>query len=125
MTKKEEQPKGNREDKEEREKASKDLDYNPNITAENKEVLNNQSNDEKKGNYFKDRQEPIDYEGEDLDIPELDDKKFNQTANKPDDSEKQERPKKSANSNDNIESETKTVYKNEDAEKYKDPSKKG
>ncbi|HET7360436.1 MAG TPA: hypothetical protein VFI78_00715 [Salinimicrobium sp.] len=123
MTKKEEQPKGNREDKNEREQTPRNMEYNPGITAEDKEVLNNQSEDEGKGNYFKERQEPIDYEGEDLDIPEMDEKQFNETASKPDDSERKERPKESANSNDNIESQTETVYKGEDAKKYRDPSK--
>lgn len=121
MTKKEEMPKGN---KQERESASKDLPFNPDITSEDKKVLNNQSKDEKKGDYFKDRDEPIDYAGADLDVPEMDDKQFNQTKNKADDAEKQRRPKESANSNDNIESQTETVYKGDKAEKYQDPSKK-
>lgn len=121
MTKKEEMPKKN---KEEREQTSKDLPYNPDITSENKKVLNNQSQDEKKGDYFKDRNEPVDYAGADLDLPEMDEKKFNQTRNKADESEKSKRPKESANSNDNIESQTETVYKGKKAEKYKDPSNK-
>lgn len=99
------------------------MSYNPDIPEEDKEVLNNQS-EEGKGDYFKDRQEPVDYEGEDLDIPELDDEQFNPTKNKADDSEKEERPKESAESQVDIESESETVYKNEDAEKYKDPSEK-
>lgn len=121
MTKKEEMPKKN---KQEREAASKDLPFNPDITSEDKEVLNNQSKDEKRGDYFKDRDEPIDYAGSDLDVPELDDKKFNPTRNKADEVEKQRRPKESANSNDNIESQSDTVYKGKKAEKYSDPSKK-
>ena len=121
MTKKEEMPKKN---KQEREETSKDLPFNPDITSENKKVLNNQSQDEKKGDYFKDRNEPVDYAGADLDVPEMDEKQFNQTRNKADDSEKQRRPKESANSNDNIESQSETVYKGKKAEKYKDPSNK-
>ena len=121
MTKKEEMPKKN---KDEREKKPKDMSYNPDITSEDKEVLNNQSKDQKKGEYFKDRDEPIDYAGADLDIPELDDKQFNETKNKADAAEKNRKPKESANSNDNIESQTDTVYKGREAEKYKDPSKK-
>ena len=121
MTKKEEMPKGN---KQERESADKNLPYNPDITSHDKEILNNQSKDEKKGDYFKDRDEPIDYAGADLDLPEMDDKQFNQTKSEADDVEKQRRPKESANSNDNIESQTETVYKGDKAEKYQDPSKK-
>jgi hypothetical protein len=120
MTKKEEQPKNKREDMQ----REKDRNYNPEITPEDKEVLNNQSQDEKKGDYFKERDEPIDYAGADLDIPGEDDRKFNPTTNKPQDVEKERRPKDSANSNDNIESQTDTVYKGEKAEKYKDPSEK-
>lgn len=120
MTKKEEMPK-KKEDQDQR--SSKDLPFNPEITSEDKEVLNNQSKDEKKGEYFKDRDEPIDYAGADLDVPELDDKQFNPTRNKPDDSEKRKRPKESANSNDNIEDQSDTIYKGDKAEKYKDPSK--
>lgn len=122
MTKKEEMPKGN---KQERESAEKDLPFNPDITSEDKEVLNNQSKDEKQGDYFKDRKEPIDYAGADLDLPEMDDKQFNPTRNEADDTEKQRRPKDSANSNDNIESQSETVYKGDKAEQYEDPSKKG
>lgn len=120
MTKKEEQPKNNRQDM----KRDENQKYNPDITPEDKEVLNNQSQDQKKGDYFKDRDEPIDYAGADLDIPGEVDRKFNPTTNKPQDVEKQRRPKESANSNDNIESQTETVYKGEKAEKYKDPSEK-
>lgn len=120
MTKKEEQPKGNKRERENPE----DLSYDPNITEHDKEILNNQSKDEKKGDYFKERQEPIDYAGADLDVPGEDDRKFNPTTNKPQDVEKERRPKESANSNDNIESQTDTVYKGEKAEKYKDPSRK-
>ncbi|MGI0108040.1 hypothetical protein [Salinimicrobium sp. TIG7-5_MAKvit] len=120
MTKKEEQPKNNREDMT-RDKGS---NYNPDITPEDKNVLNNQSQDEKKGDYFKDREEPIDYAGEDLDVPGEDDRKFNPTTNKPQDVEQERKPKDSANSNDNIASQTDTVYKGEKAEKYQDPSKK-
>lgn len=120
MTKKEEMPKKKKEQDQE---TSKDLPFNPEITSEDKEVLNNQSKDQKKGDYFKDRDEPIDYAGADLDVPELDDKQFNPTRNKPDESEKQKRPKESANSNDNIEEQSETVYKGDKAEKYKDPSK--
>ena len=121
MTKKEEMPRNNKRD---RESDSKDLPFNPDITPEDKEVLNNQSQDEQKGNYFNDRERPVDYAGEDLDIPEMDEKQFNQTKNKADDAEKNRRPKDSANSNDNIESQTDTVYKGQKAEKYKDPSEK-
>lgn len=120
MTKKEEQPKGNKRDR----NNPDDLSYDPNITEQDKEILNNQSKDQKKGDYFKERQEPIDYAGADLDIPGEDDRKFNPTTNKPQDVEKERRPKESANSNDNIESQTDTVYKGEEAEKYKDPSRK-
>ncbi|WZL89005.1 hypothetical protein VS868_15580 [Salinimicrobium sp. 3283s] len=120
MTKKEEQPKNNREDMT-RDKGS---NYNPDITPEDKNVLNNQSQDQKKGDYFKDREEPIDYAGEDLDVPGEDDRKFNPTTNKPQDVEQERKPKDSANSNDNIASQTDTVYKGEKAEKYQDPSKK-
>lgn len=119
MTKKEEQPQNNQE----KENESK-LPYDPNISDQDKEVLNNQSRDQQKGDYFKDREEPIDYAGADLDLPGEDDRKFNPTTNKPQDVEKQRRPKESANSNDNIESQTETVYKGEKAEKYKDPSEK-
>lgn len=119
MTKKEEQPKNERTDM----KTNKGTEYNSDITPEDKETLNNQSQDERKGNYFKDREEPIDYAGADLDLP-TEDQKFNQTANEPQDVEKERRPKESANSNDNIESQTETVYKGEKAEKYKDPSEK-
>ena len=120
MTKKEEMPKKN---KDERERSPDDLPFNPDITSEDKEVLNNQSKDEKKGDYFKDRERPIDYAGEDLDMPQPDDTNFNQTRNEPQDVEKERRPKDSANSNDNIESQSETVYKGEKAEKYQDPSK--
>lgn len=102
----------------------KGSNYNPDITPEDKNVLNNQSQDEKKGDYFKDREEPIDYAGEDLDVPGEDDRKFNPTTNKPQDVEQERKPKDSANSNDNIASQTDTVYKGEKAEKYQDPSKK-
>ena len=124
MSKKEEMPKNNRQ---EREKHPKDKDYNPDITSEDKEVLNNQSRDQQKGGYFNERQEPLDYSGEDLDLPEMDDKKFNQTKNEADESTKEERTKESANSNDDIKENTDTVYKGENAEKYrndKDNSKK-
>ncbi|WP_324719113.1 hypothetical protein [Salinimicrobium sp. HB62] len=120
MTKKEEQPKNNRTDM----KREENQKYNPEITPEDKSTLNNQSQDEKKGDYFKDREEDIDYAGADLDIPGQDDRKFNPTTNKPQDVEKERRPKESANSNDNIESQTNTVYKGEKAEKYRDPSEK-
>lgn len=121
MTKKEEQPKGNMQ---EREKNKKDLPFNPDITSQDKEVLNNQSYDEHRENYRDDRNSEIDYEASDLDIPKMDEKQFNETRNKADDSTRNKKPKKSANSNDNIESQTETVYKGEKAEKYKDPSKK-
>ncbi len=122
MTKKEEQPRNNQQDG-----SNKNPDsgsYNSNITPEDKEVLNNQSQDEGKGDYFKEREEPIDYAGADLDLPGEDDRKFNPTKNEPQDVEKQRRPKESANSNDNIESQTETIYKGDKAEKYKDPSEK-
>ena len=120
MTRKEEQPKNNRTDM----NRENDGKYNSDITPEDKKVLNNQSQDEKKGEYFKDRDEPIDYAGADLDIPGEDDRKFNPTTNKPQDVEKERKPKESANSNDNLESQTDTVYKGEKAEKYRDPSEK-
>ena len=120
MTKKEEQPKNNRSEM----KRDENQNYNPDITPEDKKVLNNQSQDQQKGEYFKDRDQPIDYAGADLDIPGEYDRKFNQTRNEPQDVEKQRRPKESANSNDNIESQTDTVYKGEKAEKYRDPSEK-
>ena len=122
MTKKEEQPRNNENRQAEGNQDSKS--YNSNITPQDKEVLNNQSQDEGKGDYFKDREEPIDYAGADLDLPGEDDRKFNPTTNKPQDVEKERRPKESANSNDNIESQSETVYKGEKAEKYKDPSEK-
>ena len=121
MTKKEEQPKGNKQD---REKRPKDLSYNPDITEHDKEVLNNQSLDENKGDYLEDRERPVDFEADDLDVPEMDEKQYNQTANDPDDETRNKRPKDSANNNDNIAPDNETVYKNEKAEKYKDPSKK-
>lgn len=120
MTKKEEQPKNSRTDM----KRDENQKYNPDITPEDKSTLNNQSQDEKKGDYFKDREEDIDYAGADLDIPGQDDRKFNPTTNEPQDVERERRPKESANSNDNIESQTETVYKGEKAEKYRDPSEK-
>ena len=120
MTKKEEQP----QNKDREENRDKQQNYNPEITSHDKEILNNQSQDQKKGDYFKDRDELIDYAGADLDLPGEDDRKFNPTTNKPQDVEKQRKPKESANSNDNIESQTETVYKGEKAEKYKDPSEK-
>ena len=86
-------------------------------------MLNNQS-EESKGEYFEDREEPIDYEGEDLDIPEFDDEQFNTTRNKPDDSELEERPKESADDLDSTDSESETIYKGEQARKYRDPSEK-
>ncbi len=121
MTRKEEMPKKNRE---EREKQPKDLPFNPDITPEDKETLNNQSYDEQKGDYFKDREEPVDYAGADLDVPEMDEQQFNETRSEADQSEKDKRPKDSANSNDNIASQTETVYKGDKAKKYKDPSEK-
>ncbi|WP_424493600.1 hypothetical protein [Salinimicrobium sp. GXAS 041] len=124
MTKKEQMPKGNRE---EREQASKDIDYNPDITPDDKKILNNQSKDEKRADgeddYFKDRDEPIDYAGADLDLPEMDDKKFNQTRNEADDVERNRKPKESANSNDDARENTETIYKGEKAEKYIDDKK--
>lgn len=122
MTKKEEQPRNNQTDQTERDQNNKN--YDSNITPQDKEVLNNQSQDEGKGDYFSEREEPIDYAGADLDLPGEDDRKFNPTTNKPQDVEKQRRPKESANSNDNIQSQSDTVYKGEKAEKYKDPSEK-
>ena len=121
MTKKEQEPRDN---EEERGQQPGNLDFNPNITEEDKEVLNNQSEDETKGEYFEDREEPIDYEGEDLDIPEFDDKQFNSTTNKPDESELEELPKESADDLDHTDSESKTIYKGEQAKKYRDPSEK-
>ena len=122
MTKKEQMPGGNKEDKE---KHPDKIDYNPDITSEDKEVLNNQSRDEKKGDYFNERQEPIDYTGNDLDLPEMDDKQFNQTRNKPDDTERERRPKESANSSDDARENTETVYKGDKAEKYGNDDKNG
>lgn len=120
MTKKEGEPKNNDRDLDKDNK----LPYEPEITEHDKDILNNQSRDQGKGVNAKDRQEPVDYAGADLDIPGEDDRKFNPTTNKPQDVEKERRPKESANSNDNIESQTETVYKGEKAEKYKDPSEK-
>lgn len=120
MTKKESQPENKNTGKEK----NTNLPYDPDISEQDKEVLNNQSKDQKKGAYFKDREEPIDYVGDDLDIPGEEDRKFNPTTNKPQDIEKRRKPKESANSNDNIASQTNTVYKGENAEKYKDPSEK-
>ena len=125
MTRKEQEPKGN---KDERERPSKKIDYNPDITSEDKEVLNNQSKDERsadgENDYFEDRNEPIDYAGADLDLPEMDDKQFNQTRNEPDDAERNRKPKESVNSSDDIKENTETVYKGEKAEKYKKDEKK-
>lgn len=125
MTRKEQEPKGN---KDERERPSKKMDYNPDITSEDKEVLNNQSKDERsadgENDYFEDRNEPIDYAGADLDLPEMDDKQFNQTRNEPDDAERNRKPKESVNSSDDIKENTETVYKGEKAEKYKKDEKK-
>lgn len=121
MTKKEQEPRDN---EEERGQQPGNLDFNPNITKEDKEVLNNQSADETKGEYFEEREEPIDYEGEDLDIPEFDDEQFNPTTNKPDESELEELPKESADDLDHAGSESKTIYRGEQAKKYKDPSEK-
>lgn len=121
MTTKEEMPKKKQGNDE---KSNKDLPFNPEITSQDKEVLNNQSKDQKKGDYFKDRDEPIDYAGADLDLPEMDDKQFNPTRNKPDESEKEKRPKESANSTGNVEEQSETVYKGKKAEEYRDPSKK-
>lgn len=121
MTKKEQEPRDN---EEERGPQSGNLKFNPDITEEDKEVLNNQSDDETKGDYFEERLEPIDYEGEDLDIPEFDDGQFNSTTNKPDESELEELPKESADDLDHTDSESKTIYKGEQAKKYRDPSEK-
>lgn len=121
MTKKEEMPKR---DKEEKEQVSKDLPSNPAITPEDKKVLNNQSEDEEKGEYFKEREEPIDYAGADLDLPEMDENQFNPTKNKADESEKAKKQKESANTKRNINKQSDTIYKGEKAEKYKDRSKK-
>lgn len=121
MTRKEQQPKDNSED---RERSPKDLDYNPDITSEDKEVLNNQSSDERIDGYYNERKEEIDYTGEDLDLPEMDDKQFNQTKNKADDSTVEKRPKRSANSDDDPRANTETVYKGEKAEKYGNDNKK-
>lgn len=121
MTKKEEMPKRN---KEEKEQVSKDLPSNPAITPEDKKVLNNQSEDEEKGEYFKEREEPIDYAGADLDLPEMDENQFNPTKNKADESEKAKKQKESANTKRNINKQSDTIYKGEKAEKYKDRSKK-
>jgi len=114
MTDKEQEP---REDSDNIKSNKDNPGYNPEITKEDKEVLNNQS-EEGKGEYFKDRQEPIDYEGVDLDLPESDDEQFNPTKNRADDSAKEERPKESVESQLDVESESDTVYKGEDAEKY-------
>lgn len=119
MSRKEQMPKGNKED---REKSPEDLDYNPDITSQDKQILNNQSKDEKSAegedDYFKDREEPIDYAGADLDLPEMDDKKFNQTRNKPQDVEKNRKPKESVNSNDDMKENTETIARGEKAEKF-------
>ncbi len=119
MSRKEQMPKDNKDD---REKAPKDIDYNPDITSHDKEILNNQSKDvesaEGENDYFKDREEPIDYAGADLDLPEMDDKKFNQTRNEPDDVERNRKPKESVNSNDDMKENTETIAKGEKAEKF-------
>lgn len=120
MTKKEEKPKN---EKKQREEHPKDLDYNPDITSEDKEVLNNQSKDQNKGDYFEEREENIDFVGEDLDVP-MEDEKFNSTVNKPDDTERNRKPKDSADTHENLGPDSETIYKNQDAEKYKDPSEK-
>ena len=121
MTKKERMPENN---EAERENPKKETSYNLYITSHDKEILNNQSLDENKGDYFNEREEPIDFTGEDLDIPEMDEKQFNQAVNKPDDPERKERPKESANTKEDPEADSETVYKGEKAEKYKDPSEK-
>lgn len=113
-------PKDNNQD---RERSSNDLDYNSDITSEDKKILNNQSSEGKDG-YYNERQEPLDYSGEDLDLPEMDDKQFNQTWNKPDDSTVDERPKESANNSDDARENTETVYKGDKAEKYDNDNKK-
>lgn len=117
MTRKEQMPKDNSEDRE-RSSKDQDLDYNPDITSEDKSVLNNQSQDERIDGYYNERKEPIDHAGEDLDLPEMDDKQFNQTKNKADDSTVEKRPKQSANNSDDARENTETVYKGEKAEKY-------
>lgn len=121
MTKKEQQPENSGE---EQKKFPKDLPYDPEINKEDKETLNNQSEDENKGDYFKERQEPIDYAGADLDLPDMDNDTFNPTTNQPEEVEKERKPKESVNSDDNLEPDTRTVYKGKKAEKYQDPSKK-
>lgn len=121
MTKKERQPQGNRE---ERETPKKGMNYNPDITPHDKEILNNQSLDEEKGEYLDEREEPIDFTADDLDIPEMDEKQFNETASKPDESEREKRPKESANTKDDPKSDSETIYKGEKAEEYQDPSQK-
>ena len=120
MTKKEEQPRNNEQDPNEK----NNRPYDPEINEHDKDILNNQSQDADHGVNAEDRQQPVDYAGADLDIPGEDDRKFNPTTNKPQDVEKERKPKESANSNDNIESQSQTIYRGEEAEKYKDPSEK-
>lgn len=124
MTKKEEMPKGN---EAERKKHPDDLPFNPDITPEDKNVLNNQSQDEdregKADSYFKDRTEPVNFTQDELPIPLMDEKQFNETRNKPDEAAKSKKPKDSANSDDDVASQSETVYKGDKAEKYKDQAK--
>lgn len=120
MTKKEERP---RSEKTQLEEHPKDLDYNPDITAEDKKVLNNQSKDHKISQYIEQREEPIDFVGHDLDVP-LAKERFNPTVNRPDDAERNRKPKDSADTHENLGPDSETIYKNQDAEKYRDPSEK-
>ena len=119
MTEKEQEPRKN---KTERERFPKDMKYNPDITKADKNVLNNQSAEEKMKGNFKDRKEPVDYTGEGLDIPEGQDNKLEDKPVELDESSKK-RPKESANSQSRASS-AKTIYKGKDAEKYTDPSEK-
>ena len=119
MTEKEHEPRKN---KTERERFPKDMKYNPDITKADKNVLDNQSTEEKMEGNFKDREEPVDYTGEGLDIPEGQDNKLEDKPVEFDESSRK-KPKESANSQ-SRNSSAKTIYKGRDAEKYTDPSEK-
>ncbi|HET8838326.1 MAG TPA: hypothetical protein VFM82_04950 [Flavobacteriaceae bacterium] len=120
MTEKEHEPKKN---KAERERFPKDMKYNPDITKADKNVLNNQSAEEKMDGNFKNRKKPVDYTGEGLDIPKGQDNKLEDKPVETEASTRKKRPKESANSQNQVPS-AETIYKGEDAKKYRDPSKK-
>ncbi len=120
MTKKEHEPEKN---KTGQENFPKGMKYNPEITKADKEVLNNQSVEEKMDGNFKDRKKPVDYTGEGLDIPKMQDNKLNEKPLETDESTRNKKPKESANSVSKSSS-AQTIYKGSDAKKYKDPSQK-